>query len=238
MEHIDAASALAALKADRSAEARALQPENALAQKRKEIAEMYAIFKNEVDVDTVLTRSEFSKFEKLFSMELAQEIRTREISKEETEDLKALSDEYMERVNVYRPVHIVEDYDHSKEITTLPPVFRKPETLSSEDAQVIDAFTGLAENPNAASSPIVQSKQDQVALLLNETIDRNQNIEKLKADMANFEAIARKFHKEVLGNDPFEPVKVNKDEAVASQIEQARATAPSEDDSPDDDFEF
>jgi hypothetical protein len=97
-------------------------------------------------------------------------------------------------------------------------------------------YTNLNDG-EGKSGPINDAKRDQATRLLSEAINRNQDVNALKVEMERFETIARDFHKNVLGNDPFAP-KITQEQAVAQQIQSAKAdTAPTEA-TPDDDFEF
>lgn len=234
MAHLDALTAMK--QAQQETGTYTVSPQDAMARARAESLADYKIFKEAVDKDTVLTKSEFERYQKLYDHTLAQRAREGKLSKDEELELNELSNEFREKINLYRPVHIVDDFTH-KELYQLPAIFRRPQALHTEqDTELMTIYTNLNDG-EGKSGPINDAKRDQATRLLSEAINRNQDVNALKVEMERFETIARDFHKNVLGNDPFAP-KITQEQAVAQQIQSAKAdTAPLEA-TPDDDFEF
>jgi len=234
MEHIDALTAMR--KAQQETGVYTVDPKEAVARARAVSIADYKIFQEEVEKDTTLTKSEFERYARLYDHALAQKARAGQLTKDEELELNELSNEFREKVNLYRPLHVVDDFTR-QELYQLPPIFRRPQTLHTEqDTELMAIYTNLNDG-EGKSGPINDAKRDEATRLLADAINRNQDVEQLKTEMERFETIAREFHKTVLGNDPFAP-SVTREEAVQQQIASSKEPAKSTEDMPDDDFEF
>ena len=114
-------------------------PENA--KRRREVDELYEVFKREVDRDSVLTVSELNEFAPLFSEEWRQKCARKEYTSDEEVFLKDLSDRFQKRVNTRRPIHIVDDITGEEVCPPLPPIFANLSNLSSKVKDVVDRFS-------------------------------------------------------------------------------------------------
>lgn len=234
MERIDALTAMRQAQADSGTYM--VSPEQAARRAREESLADYKIFKEAVEKDTVLTKSEFERYQKLYDHTLAQRAREGKLSKDEELELNDLSNEFREKINMYRPVHIVDDFTR-QELYELPPIFRRPQALHTEqDTELMAIYTNLNDG-EGKSGPINDAKRDEATRLLSNAINRNQDVEALKSEMERFETIARNFHKTVLGDDPFAP-SITREQAVQQQLQSAKSTKEVAEDTPDDDFEF
>ena len=215
-------------------------PVNPLEAINREVDEMYRIFKKEIDIDTVITKSEFDKYSALYSADMQRRAAERDLSVDEINHLAELSQEFYHRVNVRRPVHIVDDYTQ-EEIFTLPPVFNTLHPIRNDKASIIDAYRTyndpamLRDNNN----PIVEQKRNAIDKLMYESIVESQPVEELKKNMAEFESLATDFHRKMLGNDPLHPDRPVSQNEVNTVIEEQAKQAPSSQNTEyDDDFDF
>jgi hypothetical protein len=231
-EHINPDQALARMTAA------PLGHETPLQKATREVSEMYKVFKEEIDIDTVITRSEFSKYEVLFSKEALQDCVARKMSMDETNDLRELSQEYYRRVNPQRPVHVVDDYS-KEELFALPPIYTRLRPLEGEHAGIIDIYNGVYDSKRDGGGVIMEMKKQEVDNVLYQTFANTQNIQELKQSMNQFETLAKDFHEKVLGNNPFVNAStVNTSKEVATQQQLNNNTTAETADRPDDDFDF
>ena len=200
------------------------------------VQEMYDIFKKEVDIDTVMTRSEFTKYEPLYSKSTMPEGRSMTVA--EVASLAELSQEFYRRVNPQRPIHIVDDYS-GEEAFTLPPIYTKLRPLSGDQAGIMDIYSNVHDSKLQQAGPLVAAKQDQVDYMLKDNYTRSQNRDEILGSMRQFEQLATEFHKKVMGDNPFatnpEGSKVTRDGALATAVPPAKEA---NDEGPDADFDF
>lgn len=224
-------------------EAAKAKPVDEFTKAKQHSMEIYKKFETEMDVDTVMTRSEFAKYEKLYSKTYAQDAYDDKLTQDEVNDLNELSEEFYHRVNVQKPIHIVDDYTH-EELFVLPPIFARLNPIAGKNAEIIDIYNGVHDSSKDDQGPMMEMKRDMVDRELIKTFTNNQQQNSISAQMKQFEDITRKFHQTVLGDDPFDEnaPKLTKEQAVANQKLQAKNadnqnSATSSDD-PDDGFDF
>ena len=198
--------------------------ETPLEKTTRELNEMYNTFKREIDVDTVMTSSEFEEFKPLFSSDTREQANENELSVSDVMELADLSQRFSDRVNTHRPIHVVDDYT-KEEVFTLPPIFNKIHPIDNERAEII---------------PIMEAKRDAINNAMYQSIVESQPVEELQRNMTEFETLATAFHKKVLGNNPFTDavpkVAMSKDEAIHKQATSDNNTET--DNNYDDDFDF
>lgn len=207
----------------------------------REINEMYNVFKTEIDIDTVMTESEFAEYKPLFSAETRMQANDKQLSMDEVLELADLSQRFSDRINTHRPVHVVSD-STKEELFTLPPVYNKLHPIANDKAEIMDAYRNY-NDPKMLSQhggPIVDAKRDAINKALTQSLVESQPVEELQKNMTEFETLAVAFHKKVLGNNPFDPTdtsSINKDDTIHNQATSAKS--PSEiDNNYDDDFDF
>ena len=207
----------------------------------REVDEMYKVFKTEIDVDTVMTESEFEEYKPLFSAETRIQANEKQLSMDEVMELADLSQRFSDRINTHRPVHIVAD-GTQEEIFTLPPVYNKLHPIAGDKAEIVDAYRNY-NDPKMLSQnggPIVEAKRDAINQALTQSLIESQPVEELQRNMTEFETLATAFHKKVLGNNPFDPEdtsNINKDDTIHAQATSIKS--PEEvDNNYDDDFDF
>ena len=206
-----------------------------------EIDEMYKVFKEEIDIDTVITKSEFDKYDMLYSADIRAKADRRDLTVDEINKLAELSQDFYHRVNTHRPIHVVDDYTKN-ELFTLPPIYNNIHPIANEKANIMDAFRTyndpalLKDNNN----PMVKTKRDAIDQMMYQSIVESQPLDELKRNMTEFETLATNFHRKVLGNDPLHPdVPVTKEEQNAVIKQQASKAPPTDQDTNyDDDFSF
>jgi hypothetical protein len=207
----------------------------------REIDEMYRVFKEEIDIDTVITKSEFDKFAMLYSADVHNRAATRDLSTDEIMQLAELSQEFYHRVNTHRPVHVVDDYTNN-ELFTLPPVFNNVRPIANDKAEIIDAYRAYNDPAmlKGNNSPVVEQKRNAIDQLMYQSIVESQPVEELKRSMTEFETLATNFHRKVLGNDPLHPdapvTTEERDAVIKAQAEKAPPT--DQNNNYDDDFDF
>lgn len=203
--------------------------------KMAEVNQMYDIFKREVDVDTTMTESEFSKYAPLYRKSTMPEGRSMTI--DEVADLAELSQEYYHRINPQRPVHIVNDYSGEEEFV-LPPIYNKLRPLSGEQAGIMDIYSNVHSTLQDATGPIVEAKKNTVDNMLMNDCIKAQDRRELAEKTEQFNKMAAELHKKILGDNSFvnnaEGSSVTREEALAKNKPNNTAT----DDGPDADFDF
>ena len=207
----------------------------------KEINEMYKIFKTEIDVDTVMTESEFEEYKPLFSAETRMQANDKQLSMDEVMELADLSQKFSDRINTHRPIHVVSDTTQ-EEVFTLPPVYNKLHPIASDKAEIMDAYRNY-NDPKMLSQnggPIVEAKREAINQALTQSLIESQPVEELQRNMNEFETLATAFHKKVLGNNPFDPEdtsNIDKSDTIHNQATSIKS--PDEiDNNYDDDFDF
>lgn len=203
---------------------------------QEETQQMYEIFKKEVDVDTVMTQSEFEKYAPLYRKSTLPTDRNMTI--DEVADLAELSQEYYQRINPQRPVHIVSDYGN-EELFVLPPIFSRLRPLTGEQAGIIDVYSNVHEALAESNGPLVEAKKDSVDNMLLNDYTRAQDRAELAKGAEHFDKLAAELHKKVMGDNPFakndEGSSVTKEGAMANNTSNTKTAV---DDEPDADFEF
>ena len=235
--HMDASQVYAELKQQ------TMKPETPLEKANRELNEMYEVFKKEIDIDTVMTSSEFDEFKPLFSADTRAQANNKGLSIDEIVDLADLSQRFSDRVNTHRPIHVVDDYT-KEEIFTLPPIFNKLHPIDGDRAEIIDAYRNYndPERLRQNGGPIVEAKREAINNAMYQSIVESQPIEELQRNMTEFETLATAFHKKVLGNNPFTDavpqVEMSKDEAIHKQATSGEENTTTTDNNYDDDFDF
>ena len=234
-EHKDANQVYADLQRD------AAHLETPMEKANRELNEMYSIFKREIDIDTVITSSEFNEYKPLFSADTRNQANNNELSVGDVMELADLSQRFSDRVNTHRPIHVVDDYT-KEEVFTLPPIFNKIHPIDNERAEIIDAYRNYNDPQRLSQNngPIMEAKRDAINHAMYQSIVESQPVEELQRNMTEFETLATAFHKKVLGNNPFTDavpkVAMSKDEAIHKQATSDNNTET--DNNYDDDFDF
>lgn len=232
--HLDANQVYAELKQQSA------KPETPLEKAKRELNEMYDTFKREIDVDTVMTSSEFDEYKPLFSADTRAQANDKGLSIDEIMELADLSQRFSDRVNTHRPIHVVDDYTQ-EEVFTLPPIFNKLHPIDGDKSEIIDAYRNYndPERLQQNGGPIMEAKRDAINNAMYQSIVESQPVEELQRNMTEFETIATAFHKKVLGNNPFTDavpqVEMSKNEAIHKQ---ATSGENNTDNNYDDDFDF
>lgn len=208
----------------------------------RELNEMYDTFKREIDIDTVITSSEFEEFRPLFSADTREQANGNELSVSDVMELADLSQRFSDRVNTHRPIHVVDDYT-KEEVFTLPPIFNKIHPIDNDKAEIIDAYRNYNDPKRLSQNngPIMEAKKDAINQAMYQSIVESQPVEELQRNMTEFETLATAFHKKVLGNNPFTDavpkVTMSKDEAIHKQATSDNTNTET-DNNYDDDFDF
>lgn len=208
----------------------------------RELNEMYDTFKREIDIDTVITSSEFEEFKPLFSSNTREQANGNELSVSDVMELADLSQRFSDRVNTHRPIHVVDDYT-KEEVFTLPPIFNKIHPIDNDKAEIIDAYRNYNDPKRLSQNngPIMEAKKDAINQAMYQSIVESQPVEELQRNMTEFETLATAFHKKVLGNNPFTDavpkVTMSKDEAIHKQATSDNTNTET-DNNYDDDFDF
>lgn len=208
----------------------------------RELNEMYDTFKREIDIDTVITSSEFEEFRPLFSADTREQANGNELSVSDVMELADLSQRFSDRVNTHRPIHVVDDYT-KEEVFTLPPIFNKIHPIDNDKAEIIDAYRNYNDPKRLSQNngPIMEAKKDAINQAMYQSIVESQPVEELQRNMTEFETLATAFHKKVLGNNPFTDavpkITMSKDEAIHKQATSDNTNTET-DNNYDDDFDF
>jgi hypothetical protein len=216
-------------------------PETPEEKANREVDEMYQIFKTEIDIDTVMTESEFEEYKPLFSAETRMQANDRQLSMNEVLELADLSQRFADRINTHRPVHVIDDSTR-EELFTLPPVYNKLHPIANDKSEIIDAYRNYNDPKMLAQNggPIMDAKKNAINQALTQSLIDSQPVEELQRNMTEFETLAAAFHKKVLGNNPFDPEDtsgINKDETIHTQATSMPASGNTDNDY-DDDFDF
>ena len=215
--------------------------ETPLEKATRELNEMYDTFKREIDIDTVITSSEFEEFKPLFSLDTREQANGNELSISDVMELADLSQRFSDRVNTHHPIHVVDDYT-KEEVFTLPPIFNKMRPIDNDKAEIIDAYRNYNDPKRLSQNngPIMEAKKDAINQAMYRSIVESQPVEELQRNMTEFETLATAFHKKVLANNPFASavpqVNMSKDEAIHKQATNDNNTET--DNNYDDDFDF
>lgn len=235
-EHKNANQVYADLQKD------AARVETPMEKANRELNEMYNIFKKEIDIDTVITSSEFNEYKPLFSADTRKQANNNELSVSDVMGLADLSQRFSDRVNTHRPIHVVDDYT-KEELFTLPPIFNTLHPIDNDKAEIIDAYRNYNDPKRLSQNngPIMEAKKEAINQAMFQSFAGSQPLEELQKNMTEFETLATVFHKKVLGNNPFAPTAPQSDEAKSETIhsQATRNGANTEtDNNYDDDFDF
>lgn len=162
---------------------------------------MYNDFMNNAEKDTYMTLSEFKKYEPLYSLDTRKRMQSNEATEEERQFIVNLSEEFYRRINTQRPLHIVDDYTGKEVCPPLPPIFRRLNNLSNQqDAEVTEIFARVSEQDDT-SNPMAYTRKQVATDNLYRQFVAKQDAEELNKDIANFDAMTKKFHSEYLHED-------------------------------------
>lgn len=211
----------------------------------RELSEMYATFKREIDIDTVMTSSEFNEYKPLFSADTRTQANNNGLSVSEVMELADLSQRFSDRVNTRRPIHVVDDYS-KEELFTLPPIFNTLHPIDNDKADIIDAYRNYNDPQRLSQNggPIMEAKKEAINQTMFQNFVGSQPLEELQKNMTEFETLATAFHKKILGNNPFADDTPQSDSVkeatIHSQATLGNNTNTKTDDNNnyDDDFDF
>lgn len=170
--------------------------------REREIENMYNDFMNNAEKDTVMTLSEFKRYEVLYSQATRERMTSSQATEEERQRIVALSEEFYRRINTQRPLHVVDDYTGREVFPPLPPIFRRLNNLSTaEDADITEIFARVSEQ-DETSNPMAYARKQAATDNLYRQFVSKQSPEELDKDIVNFDSMARKFHEEYLHDSP------------------------------------
>lgn len=89
----------------------------------------------------ILTESEFEKFKPLYQKEFRKS--NDEYTPDQLEFIQNLSKEFTQKINLYRPIHIVADYDKNKVLYVLPAIFQTVRPLRGKSVETIDVCQNM-----------------------------------------------------------------------------------------------
>lgn len=184
-----------------------------------EIDRMFGSIQRNVVKDTVMSMREFAKYEILYSHDLQQKIINNEVDEETLVSLENLSKEFQNRVNLFRPIHLVDD--SGNEVCVLPPIQNRLEHLHSGGDEAINIFHNA--NIRDENTPMGALQQQKATANLHRIIALSQNQETILENIGTFDELAQQFHLQVFGKPVFQ-------EAETSQTPSAQQGSS---DSPD-----
>lgn len=94
----------------------------------------------------VMTLDEFRKYEPIFSKKIRDQLINNELPEEEAERIRQLAEDWGFRVNLRKPVHIVDSQNN--ELFELPPALMHINQLSSGQEKLLDVIANLTSSDN------------------------------------------------------------------------------------------
>lgn len=157
---------------------------------------------------SVITLSEFRKFEPLYQTRDTPPSRF----SEEAKMLAALSNEFIQRINPYKPFDVVDDYDPSKILCTLPATYCEITPITTKER-----MEHMVQHGNLSTSNLPHDKDKATAHAVLAII-RSQDTEAIKKRRAQFIELDQKFAKIKLGLDDNDSSVSNGDTGESSEI--------------------
>lgn len=166
---------------------------------------LYDNFRNTIDRDTVLTVSEFLRYEELFSHKIREQYLSGDLDEETLQRLENLSQEFYDRVNTQRPIHIVSDTDRKQEVCDpIPPIFMPLQTLHGKGGEAVDILHNAFIRDDQVKGGMGEVQRAKATANLSQLFVMSQNQEAILERMAQFDEIAQNFHTHVLGKPVFQ----------------------------------
>lgn len=202
----------------------------------KNIDSMYANFKRYIDVDTVLTVSEFNRFAPLFDVELRNRLASGDTNTDEGKQVWDLSDEFYRRVNVRRPIHIVDDITGKEVCPPLPPVMANLNSIHGDDTELMDSLASAMQlDDGSVAGPAAIRRVKALHDLARTYISKYQNLADIKQQRAVFDTMAAKVdHSGVVAGKEVIPEQTT----AAQPTPTTAANEPAGDPTADMDFEL
>lgn len=160
---------------------------------------LYSNFKENVDVPTTITLEEFKRYEPLYSSEERKRYENHQMSKEEEEVFKNLSEEYFHRVDTQKPIYIVDE--NTGETAILPPIFMRINNLVEKGNEAIDIFHNAFVKDDGVKGSASALHRDKATANLASLIAGSQDTDTIAEQAHEFDILAHKLFKENLGKN-------------------------------------
>lgn len=162
------------------------------------IDRMYDNLQANGNQDSVLTASQFARYEILFNSALREKILSNKISFDELDQIYILSDELYHTVNPQRPIHIVDDVTHEEICPPLPPLILRVNMINKAHNEYLDQIYTLVNTDDGNPNGMNQVQQAMALNGIAKSIVENQDQEELLRQINQSRDLMKRFHDEVL----------------------------------------
>ena len=188
---------------------------------------LYGNFTTNIDVPTKIPVSEFQKFELLYSREIGEQVKNGTATSAILEQIDILSKEFCMRVNIHKPIHIVDDITGEDVCPPLPPLYGSLNILREKGTEAIDFFHGAFSRSDGVKGGLGEREVTRATTNLTKVLVAAQDGSHLMETIENTDALANEFHKKVFGKPIFKNM-----ESTAPEAQKPAS------DNPDDWMEF
>ena len=194
------------------------------------VESLYGNFTTNIDVPTRIPVSEFQKYELLYSREIGEQVKKGTATSDILEQIDILSKEFCMRVNIHKPIHIVDDITGEDVCPPLPPLFGSLNLLRERGTEAIDYFHGAFSRSDGVKGGLGEREVKRATDNLTQVLVAAQDGEHLMQAIGETDQLANDFHKQVFGQPIF------KEDSDATST--GATSAPAASDNPDDWMEF
>ena len=192
----------------------------------KSIAEMVDTFARESAKQNYIPVSVFKKYEPLFDVELRKKALANQMQVDESEHYARLSQEFSRLVNMYEPIHIVDDRTGEEIMPPLPAIFTRLNFLSGKARNTMDSFTTAHMLDDGTNAGISDRNKKISSVDLSNAIQDTQNTSDLFKQVAEFDKMAAR----VEHPERFQPSKPVETKPVAPSSDSGLDFEPIPDD--------
>lgn len=168
---------------------------------------LWGNFQHNMNADTRLTVSQFSRYELLYSRDAQKQVIDGTASSELLEQINTLSEEFYRLVNVQKPIHIVDDNTGEEVCPPLPPIFNSLRTLTGKGSEAVDIFQQAFARSDGVNGGVGEQHVAKAAKNLMQLIVMSQDRETLMERISETDELANNFHAQVFGKPVFEDMK-------------------------------
>ena len=192
---------------------------------REQMLDIIANFKRGLAQKNQLTVSELRHFEWLFSDDLKRKLVTKTLTEAEQERYMGLSAEFRQKVDLYTPIHVVDDITGKDVMPVLPPINRKLTRGSNEvERQLINSFNSAHQMDDGNPSGMIAAHQRHATQMVIDMVVANNLKDELHHEQDEYIEMSRAVMNAVHKDDPAT--------AQAKQIQNEASLDP------DDGFDF
>ena len=189
---------------------------------------LYGNFVTNIDVPTRIPASEFQKFELLYSREIGEQVKNGTATSAILEQIDELSKEFCMRVNIHKPIHIVDDITGEDVCPPLPPLYGSLNLLREKGTEAIDYFHGAFNRSDGVKGGLGEREVARATANLTQVLVAAQDGSHILETIETTNQMANEFHKQVFGKPVFDDMEPGKPATETKQVS----------DNPDDWMEF